>query len=118
MISYPISVSPVGGLTLSTDPERDKILAILKTRYWERCMIPSFGTIDPTFDPVDANSLGDLILGLQIALDYWIGDGITVEGIPIDPETGTVQILIRYGNGTGQILWDINTEILRSGSIR
>lgn len=118
MIGYPLTPSPNGGLTLSDDPERDKILALIKTRFWERTMIPGFGVPNFLFDPIGSADVGQIILAYQIAMDYWIGDGITVELVPTDPEDGALQLLITYGDGTGRILWSVDLEQLKSSGIR
>jgi hypothetical protein len=80
-------------------------------------MVPGFGVPDYLFDPIDSNSIGEIVLAFQVALDYWIGDGIQVESVPVDPESGSVQILISYGSGSGSIIWNPDTEQLRSSVI-
>lgn len=118
MIGYPITPSPNGGITISDDPERDKILALLKCRFWERCLVPGFGVPDFLFEPIGSADVGQIVLAYQIALDYWIGDDITVESIPIDPEEGVIQLQISYGNGSGVIQWAVDLEQLKASNIQ
>jgi hypothetical protein len=113
MLSYPLQVSPIGGLLLSEDPERDKILLLLDCRYWERVMVPDFGNPIYPFDPIDA-IWGEWIAALELALGYWVGDGITVEPVPdsTEIEAGTISLLIRYGNGAGLIEYTLDRQTL------
>jgi hypothetical protein len=107
MIAYPITISPTGGLSVSTDPVRDMILALLDCHYWERVMLTNFGTPIAVFDPTDGLSVGRLLSALQLSLEYWISPDCAVElDESTDPDAGTLVISISYPQSTVPITFD------------
>lgn len=113
MLAYPITLSPIGGLQLSDDPLRDRILTLLECRYWERVMLPDYGNPLFPFDPV-SGSIGEFVAQLELAIGYWIGDQIRVEVLSnnADLEDGSIQVAVYYGESGGVLGWTIDRGAL------
>lgn len=96
MLDYPLSISPDGGLSISENETYTQIRALLDCLFYERVMLPDFGTDLPVFDPLDPGTVGLITLRLQLALDYWVGGGILVEPIEVDIERGVLSFSIQH----------------------
>ena len=96
MLDYPLSISPDGGLSISENQTFTQIRTLLDCLFYERVMLPDFGIDLPVFDPLDPGTVGVMTLRLQLALDYWVGGGISVEPIDTDFERGGLSFSIRH----------------------
>jgi hypothetical protein len=107
MISYPLSVSPNGGLSVATDDTREQILALIDCRFWERAVFTDFGVADLTFDSLDPGTIANYLAQLKIAIDYWVATDCTVslESTPADLESGLIQFSIQVPNEPGPYLF-------------
>lgn len=108
MISYPISVSPDGGLSLAIDPIQEQILALIDCRFWERSMLTDFGVPDLTFDALDTDTIATYLAQLKIAIDYWVATDCTVElsSESTDLERGHICFSISVPESPGPYLFN------------
>jgi hypothetical protein len=97
MISYPLSISPDKGLTVTQDDTREQILALIDCRFWERPMFTDFGVIDLTFDNLDPDTISLYLAQMKMAIDYWISTNCTVslDSDSTNLELGTLVISIQ-----------------------
>ena len=107
MISYPISVSPDGGLSVAQDDVREQILALIDTRFWERSMFTDFGVPDLTFDSLDPGAIAAYLAQMKIAIDYWVAVDCTValDSTSTDLEAGVICFSISVPEQPGPFLF-------------
>jgi phage baseplate assembly protein W len=101
-IAFPMRVDSTGSIAMVTGPEDidRSIVMVLSTAKGERLMRPQFGcTIwDQLFDPINANTLGQMSQGVREALSQW-EPRIELELVEAHPDPdadGKVRIEITY----------------------
>jgi hypothetical protein len=107
MISYPLSISPDKGLTVTTDDTREQILALIDCRFWERPMFTDFGVVDLTFDNLDPATIANYLAQMKVAIDYWIGTDCTVslDSSSTDLEAGVLSVSIQVPDQVGPFIF-------------
>jgi phage baseplate assembly protein W len=101
-IAFPMRVDSTGSIAMVTGPEDidRSIVMVLSTAKGERLMRPQFGcTIwDQLFDPINANTLGQMAQGVREALSQWEPriELELVEALPDPDADGKVRIEITY----------------------
>jgi phage baseplate assembly protein W len=101
-IAFPMRVDSTGSIAMVSGPEDidRSIVMVLSTAKGERLMRPQFGcTIwDQLFDPVNANTLGQMAQAVRESLSQW-EPRIAVEEVQARPDVdadGKVAIEITY----------------------
>ena len=101
-IAFPMRVDSTGSIAMVTGPEDvdRSILMVLSTAKGERLMRPQFGCAiwDQLFDPINANTLGQMSQAVREALSQW-EPRIELELVEAlaDPDAdGKVRIEITY----------------------
>ncbi len=103
MPQYPISISADGGLSISSDPDVDNVLALIDTRYFERCMFPNYGVAIEEFDTVSSQGLGLFLATLKLSLELW-HDFVTEVSVDSEQlENGLLGLRLEIQNRTEPI---------------
>lgn len=98
MPAYPLALSNDGGLAISTDNDRDNVIALLSTNFYERCMFPNYGLPLYAFDPVSSQDAHNYLLAIQLAIDVW-HDFLATVSVDLEQlDSGTLNIWIQLGN--------------------
>ena len=89
------------GRTAATDDAdhvRDMIEQLLLTSPGERVNRPDFGSglLQMVFAPNSPELAAALQFTIQAALQQWLGDVITVEGVDVVADDGTLTVTLRY----------------------
>jgi phage baseplate assembly protein W len=105
--AYPLHFDARGRTATTTPAEhlRDLIEQVLFTSPGERVNRPTFGSglLQLVFAPLGDELAATTQFLVQGALQQWLGDLITVEGVAVAADDGTLTVTVRYADRrTGQ----------------
>lgn len=99
-VDYPIHFDSRGRTagTTQEDHIRDMIEQVLFTSPGERVNRPTFGSglLQLVFAPNSSVVAAASEMAVQGALQQWLGDLIQVEGVEVDTNDSTLNVIVRY----------------------
>ena len=99
-VDYPFHFDGRGRTASTTQDEhiRDLIEQVLFTSPGERANRPTFGSgvLKLVFEPNSATLGAATQLGVQGALQQWLGDLILVEAVQVESQDSAVQVAVQY----------------------
>jgi phage baseplate assembly protein W len=99
-IDFPFHFGPRGQTAQSTDDDhiRQMIEQLLFTNPGERVNRPDFGSglAQLVFAPNSVELAATIQFTMQAALQRWLGDVITLQGLDVTPDDSKLRIEVRY----------------------
>lgn len=98
--SFPFRIDDLGQVGISSGDQhiRNKVLQVLLTSPGERVNLPEFGCglRDLVFDPNNEILAATTEFTVQRALQHWLADEITVQGVDVSSQEGQLTIEVAY----------------------
>jgi hypothetical protein len=99
-MAFPFGIDGLGRVASATGDAniRAKILEVVLTAPGERVGMPEFGCglRDLVFDPNNDILAATTEFAITKALEKWMADDIVVQGVDIQTEESTLQVLVTY----------------------
>lgn len=106
-LAFPFRFDARGRSSESDDPRhvRELIEQLLFTAPGERVMRPNFGTgvAQLLFAPNSPELAGATQMLVQSALQQWLGEVITVQGVRIEAQDATLSVQVQYALRSGEV---------------
>jgi len=107
-LAYPYAIAPLGRTAPSDDDThvRDLIEQVLFTAPGERVMLPTFGcgVAQLVFAPNSVELASATQMLVQAALQQWLGNLITLQGVQVSADETTLSVTVQYQRVGGSLL--------------